>query len=102
MNRIKPQFQQSDWRDTIFLFPTRKCGLHVCELSFTIFSCLLISNYYQLTIGVHYFNSYLTKNNLTGAIPGWVLSSTKNVDVSYNHFTWDASSGPRKCDQGTM
>ncbi|KAJ0449138.1 putative non-specific serine/threonine protein kinase [Helianthus annuus] len=35
---------------------------------------------------------YLTKNNLTGAIPGWVLSSTKNVDVSYNHFTWDASS----------
>uniref|UniRef100_A0A251RU24 Putative malectin n=1 Tax=Helianthus annuus TaxID=4232 RepID=A0A251RU24_HELAN len=51
---------------------------------------------------VHYFNSYLTKNNLTGAIPGWVLSSTKNVDVSYNHFTWDASSGPRKCDQGTM
>ncbi|KAF5816850.1 putative Malectin domain-containing protein [Helianthus annuus] len=39
------------------------------------------------------------ENKLTGPMPGWVLSSTKNVDVSYNHFTWDRVSAPKKCEQ---
>ncbi|XP_022024896.1 probable LRR receptor-like serine/threonine-protein kinase At1g07650 [Helianthus annuus] len=41
---------------------------------------------------------YLTKNNLTGPVPAWVYSSTKDVDISCNHFTWDPS-GPRICEQ---
>ncbi|KAL7605895.1 probable LRR receptor-like serine/threonine-protein kinase At1g07650 isoform X1 [Lactuca sativa] len=44
---------------------------------------------------------YLTDNNLTGPIPGWVFSSSKTVDVSYNRFTWD-SSGPNECPRGTI
>uniref|UniRef100_A0A251RTL4 non-specific serine/threonine protein kinase n=1 Tax=Helianthus annuus TaxID=4232 RepID=A0A251RTL4_HELAN len=44
---------------------------------------------------------YLTKNDLTGPMPQWIFSSIKNVDVSYNHFTWDAS-GPKICEQGTI
>ncbi|KAI7730573.1 hypothetical protein M8C21_005786, partial [Ambrosia artemisiifolia] len=40
-------------------------------------------------------------NDLTGPMPRWVRSSTKNVDLSYNHFTWDASA-PENCEQGTM
>ncbi|KAL8227733.1 hypothetical protein R6Q57_015317 [Mikania cordata] len=44
---------------------------------------------------------YLTENNLTGPMPAWIFSSTKDVDVSYNKFTWD-SSGPNTCERGTV
>ncbi|KAI3744152.1 hypothetical protein L1987_57228 [Smallanthus sonchifolius] len=44
---------------------------------------------------------YLTDNNLTGPMPAWIFSSTKDVDVSYNHFTWD-SNGPNTCERGTV
>ncbi|PWA94895.1 leucine-rich repeat transmembrane protein kinase [Artemisia annua] len=44
---------------------------------------------------------YLTENNLTGPIPGWVFSSTKAVDVSYNHFTW-STSNPNDCPRGSI
>ncbi|KAI7730572.1 hypothetical protein M8C21_005785, partial [Ambrosia artemisiifolia] len=44
---------------------------------------------------------YLTNNDLTGPMPRWVRSSTKNVDLCYNHFTWDASA-PDNCEQGTV
>ncbi|KAJ9563608.1 hypothetical protein OSB04_008768 [Centaurea solstitialis] len=45
---------------------------------------------------------YLTQNNLSGPLPGWILSSSKTVDVSYNHFTWRPS-GPRECPrEGTI
>ncbi|KAJ0725501.1 putative protein kinase RLK-Pelle-DLSV family [Helianthus annuus] len=45
---------------------------------------------------------YLTQNNFTGPIPEWLISSTNNdVDVSFNHFTWDAASGPKYCPKDT-
>ncbi|XP_024987464.1 probable LRR receptor-like serine/threonine-protein kinase At1g07650 [Cynara cardunculus var. scolymus] len=45
---------------------------------------------------------YLTQNNLTGPLPGWIFSSTKTVDVSYNHFTL-GTSGPNDCPrEGTI
>ncbi|KAK9074428.1 hypothetical protein SSX86_007026 [Deinandra increscens subsp. villosa] len=44
---------------------------------------------------------YLTENNLTGLMPEWFLSSTKVIDVSYNHFTWDAY-GPKRCEEGAI
>lgn len=44
---------------------------------------------------------YLTGNNLTGPIPGWMLSRNKNVDISYNQFTWE-SSGPIECPRGSV
>ncbi|KAI5661981.1 hypothetical protein M9H77_21304 [Catharanthus roseus] len=44
---------------------------------------------------------YLTGNKLTGIIPGWILSRNKNVDVSYNNFTWEGS-GPFECPRGSV
>ncbi|KAF9621299.1 hypothetical protein IFM89_019385 [Coptis chinensis] len=44
---------------------------------------------------------YLTRNMLTGAIPAWVLGRNKNVDVSYNNFTWEGT-GPRECSNGNV
>ncbi|XP_071741465.1 probable LRR receptor-like serine/threonine-protein kinase At1g07650 isoform X2 [Rutidosis leptorrhynchoides] len=45
---------------------------------------------------------YLTANNLTGPIPGWVFSTTKTVDISYNHFTLGTSAPPDTCRQRTI
>ncbi|XP_020538911.1 probable LRR receptor-like serine/threonine-protein kinase At1g53440 isoform X2 [Jatropha curcas] len=39
---------------------------------------------------------FLTNNSLTGAIPGWILSSKKNLDLSYNKFM---GSIPLGCQQ---
>ncbi|XP_028073396.1 probable LRR receptor-like serine/threonine-protein kinase At1g07650 [Camellia sinensis] len=44
---------------------------------------------------------YLTGNQLTGQIPGWILSRNKNVDISYNNFTWESSS-PVECPRGSV
>ncbi|KAF5458584.1 hypothetical protein F2P56_022605 [Juglans regia] len=44
---------------------------------------------------------YLTGNKLTGSIPEWLLGRNKNVDVSYNNFTWDTS-GPTECPRGSV
>ncbi|KAL3509047.1 hypothetical protein ACH5RR_028448 [Cinchona calisaya] len=44
---------------------------------------------------------YLTGNKLTGSIPDWILSRNKNVDVSYNNFTWESSS-PFECPRGSV
>lgn len=43
---------------------------------------------------------YLTGNKLTGPLPGWILSRNKNVDVSYNNFTWENS--PFECPRGSV
>ncbi|KAI3731704.1 hypothetical protein L1987_62893 [Smallanthus sonchifolius] len=73
-------------------------SLETLDLSFNNLTGQIPSSFSQLE-NAEYI--YLTKNNLTGPMPGWVFSSTKNVDVSFNHFTWDAS-GPKKCEQGTI
>ncbi|KAG6572429.1 putative LRR receptor-like serine/threonine-protein kinase, partial [Cucurbita argyrosperma subsp. sororia] len=44
---------------------------------------------------------YLTGNKLNGIIPGWVLGSNKNVDLSNNNFTWENSS-PAECPRGSV
>ncbi|XP_059282070.1 probable LRR receptor-like serine/threonine-protein kinase At1g07650 [Lycium ferocissimum] len=44
---------------------------------------------------------YLTGNKLTGPVPGWILSRNKNVDVSYNNFTWETSA-PFECPRGSV
>ncbi|KAK4787790.1 hypothetical protein SAY86_011623 [Trapa natans] len=44
---------------------------------------------------------YLTGNSLSGTIPSWVLERNKNVDISYNNFTWESSS-PMECPRGSV
>ncbi|XP_010272733.1 PREDICTED: probable LRR receptor-like serine/threonine-protein kinase At1g07650 isoform X2 [Nelumbo nucifera] len=44
---------------------------------------------------------YLTGNKLTGPVPEWILGRNKNVDISYNNFTWE-SSGPVECPRGSV
>ncbi|KAL5716564.1 hypothetical protein ACHQM5_018234 [Ranunculus cassubicifolius] len=44
---------------------------------------------------------FLTGNMLTGAIPSWVPSRNKDVDISNNNFTWTGS-GPTECSGGTV
>ncbi|XP_062153041.1 probable LRR receptor-like serine/threonine-protein kinase At1g07650 isoform X2 [Alnus glutinosa] len=44
---------------------------------------------------------YLIGNKLTGTIPGWLPGRNKNVDVSYNNFTWESSS-PGECPRGSV
>ncbi|KAK9284575.1 hypothetical protein L1049_023750 [Liquidambar formosana] len=44
---------------------------------------------------------YLTGNNLAGHVPGWVLGRNKNVDISYNNFSWESSS-PVECPRGSV
>ncbi|XP_039116286.1 probable LRR receptor-like serine/threonine-protein kinase At1g53440 [Dioscorea cayenensis subsp. rotundata] len=41
---------------------------------------------------------FLTNNKLSGEIPGWILDSDKNYDLSYNNF--DSSHPPEKCSTG--
>ncbi|KAK1412114.1 hypothetical protein QVD17_33104 [Tagetes erecta] len=72
-------------------------NLNAIDLSFNNLTGDIPSSFSEPEI-VHI---YLTKNNLTGPLPGWVVSSTKNLDVSYNYLTWDAS-GPKSCDQGQI
>ncbi|XP_008449503.2 probable LRR receptor-like serine/threonine-protein kinase At1g07650 isoform X1 [Cucumis melo] len=43
----------------------------------------------------------LTGNKLNGIIPGWILGSNKNVDLSNNNFTWENSS-PAECPRGSV
>ncbi|XP_077226946.1 leucine-rich repeat transmembrane protein kinase isoform X2 [Tasmannia lanceolata] len=72
--------------------------LKVLDLSFNNLNGEIPSSFSQLT-RVDFM--YLTGNMLTGAIPGWIPQRNKNVDISYNNFTW-ASSGPSECPQGSI
>ncbi|KAL5837190.1 hypothetical protein ACOSQ3_014359 [Xanthoceras sorbifolium] len=44
---------------------------------------------------------YLTGNKLTAPVPRWILERNKNVDISYNNFTWE-SSGAIECPRGSV
>ncbi|KAL9391638.1 hypothetical protein Peur_015558 [Populus x canadensis] len=44
---------------------------------------------------------YLTGNKLTGSVPPWLLERNKNVDLSYNNFTWQSLS-PDECARGSV
>ncbi|KAI6687149.1 hypothetical protein NL676_023977 [Syzygium grande] len=56
-------------------------NLNILDLSFNKLSGTISSSFGN----VNYL--YLTGNQLTGAIPGWILDSGDNVDLSYNSFT---------------
>ncbi|CAL2248651.1 unnamed protein product [Prunus armeniaca] len=45
--------------------------------------------------------TYLTGNQLTGTVPGWVPGRNNIVDLSYNNFTWESSS-PNECPRGSV
>ncbi|XP_071924714.1 probable leucine-rich repeat receptor-like serine/threonine-protein kinase At3g14840, partial [Coffea arabica] len=52
----------------------------------------------SLNVGV---DSYLTGNNFTGTIPGWMLDTGEYVDLSYNNFSL-ANSGSTRCQAGNL
>ncbi|XP_076926139.1 putative LRR receptor-like serine/threonine-protein kinase At1g07650 [Bidens hawaiensis] len=73
-------------------------SLKTIDLSFNNLTGQIPSSFAQLGKTDHI---YLTANNLTGPMPAWIFPSTKDVDVSYNQFTWD-SSAPNTCERGTV
>ncbi|CAL5403934.1 unnamed protein product [Camellia sinensis] len=72
--------------------------LKTVDLSFNHLSGEIPTSFVQLA-KVDFM--YLTGNQLTGQIPGWILSRNKNVDISYNNFTWESSS-PVECPRGSV
>ncbi|KAK1274678.1 putative LRR receptor-like serine/threonine-protein kinase [Acorus gramineus] len=44
---------------------------------------------------------YLTSNSLSGTVPDWMLKKGKNIDLSYNNFTW-LYTGSTSCQQGAV
>ncbi|KAF8018073.1 hypothetical protein BT93_H3087 [Corymbia citriodora subsp. variegata] len=72
--------------------------LKTLDLSFNNLTGELPSSFDRL-IGVDFM--YLTGNKLTGTIPSWLLGRNKNVDLSYNNFTWESSS-PTECPRGSV
>ncbi|KAA8525012.1 hypothetical protein F0562_011350 [Nyssa sinensis] len=72
--------------------------LKILDLSFNNFTGEIPTSFVQLA-KVDFM--YLTGNQLTGPIPGWILSRNKNVDISYNNFTWESSS-PVECTRGSV
>uniref|UniRef100_A0A5B7CA14 non-specific serine/threonine protein kinase n=1 Tax=Davidia involucrata TaxID=16924 RepID=A0A5B7CA14_DAVIN len=72
--------------------------LKVLDLSFNNLTGEIPTSFVQLA-KVDFM--YLTANQLTGPIPGWILSRNKNVDISYNNFTWESSS-PVECTRGSV
>lgn len=70
------------------------------DLSFNELSGEIPTSFVQLTRAEFI---YLTGNKLSGPIPGWILGRNKNVDVSYNNFTWEReSSSPVECPRGSV
>lgn len=72
--------------------------LKTLDLSFNSLSGEIPSSFVHLS-KVDFM--YLTGNKLTGPVPGWILSRNKNVDVSYNNFTWETSA-PFECPRGSV
>ncbi|TXG66678.1 hypothetical protein EZV62_007953 [Acer yangbiense] len=71
-------------------------SLKLLDLSFNQLSGQIPATLDSL-IKIDYF--FLTNNKLTGAIPDWILTSKRNMDLSYNNFT----SSPRaSCQQSDV
>ncbi|KAB1209727.1 hypothetical protein CJ030_MR6G000175 [Morella rubra] len=73
-------------------------NLKILDLSFNDLNGEIPTSFVQLD-KVDFM--YLTGNKLSGSIPEWLLGRNKNVDVSYNNFTW-ASSSPVECPRGSV
>ncbi|XP_039003666.1 probable LRR receptor-like serine/threonine-protein kinase At1g07650 isoform X2 [Hibiscus syriacus] len=72
--------------------------LKTLDLSYNNLSGAIPESFHKLTKADF---MYLTGNHLTGSVPGWILERNKNADVSYNTFTWEASS-PIECPRGSV
>ncbi|GMI68486.1 leucine-rich repeat receptor-like kinase with extracellular malectin-like domain 1 [Hibiscus trionum] len=72
--------------------------LKTLDLSYNNLSGAIPESFHKLTKSDF---MYLTGNQLTGSVPGWILERNKNVDISYNNFTWEASS-PIECPRGSV
>ncbi|XP_039116091.1 probable LRR receptor-like serine/threonine-protein kinase At1g53430 [Dioscorea cayenensis subsp. rotundata] len=75
-------------------------GLKALDLSFNNLTGKIPDNYVNLGKSINYM--YLTSNNLFGAIPSWILTSTKQqrFDLSYNSF--NVSNGLTYCPTGAV
>ncbi|KAK4484660.1 hypothetical protein RD792_007249 [Penstemon davidsonii] len=61
-------------------------NLTTLDLSFNMLNGEMPSSLQNLIIRrTHYL--FLAHNSLTGEIPGWILDSRRNIDLSYNNFT---------------
>ncbi|KAE8689259.1 putative LRR receptor-like serine/threonine-protein kinase [Hibiscus syriacus] len=72
--------------------------LKTLDLSYNNLSGAIPESFQQLTKADF---MYFTGNQLTGTVPGWILQRNKNADISYNNFTWEASS-PIECPRGSV
>ncbi|KAH7651421.1 Non-specific serine/threonine protein kinase protein [Dioscorea alata] len=75
-------------------------SLKTLDLSFNNLTGQIPDNYVNLGNSINYM--YLTSNNLFGAIPSWILTSTKQqrFDLSYNSF--NVSNGLTSCPTGAV
>ncbi|KAH7651418.1 Non-specific serine/threonine protein kinase protein [Dioscorea alata] len=73
-------------------------NLKFLDLSFNFLTGQIPNNYSSLQSHIDFI--YLTNNNLSGAIPDWILTTRKqHVDVSYNSF--NGSNAPPDCLRGS-
>ncbi|KAE8706754.1 putative LRR receptor-like serine/threonine-protein kinase [Hibiscus syriacus] len=72
--------------------------LKTLDLSYNNLSGEIPESFHKLTKADF---MYLTGNRLIGSVPGWILERNKNADVSYNNFTWEATS-PIECPRGSV
>ncbi|KAJ0986349.1 hypothetical protein J5N97_004705, partial [Dioscorea zingiberensis] len=68
------------------------------DLSFNFLTGRIPDSYIRLQSHIDFI--YLTNNNLTGAIPDWILNTRKqHIDISYNSF--NGSNAPPDCHRGS-
>ncbi|XP_022739516.1 probable LRR receptor-like serine/threonine-protein kinase At1g07650 isoform X2 [Durio zibethinus] len=72
--------------------------LKTLDLSYNNLTGEIPGSFYKLTKADF---MYLTGNQLSGSVPEWILERNKNVDISYNNFTWETSS-PIECPRGSV
>ncbi|XP_009603858.1 putative LRR receptor-like serine/threonine-protein kinase At1g07650 [Nicotiana tabacum] len=108
----KSGFPPLDNLESMKVLILRKCLIHgeipeyigdmkklkTLDLSFNSLSGEIPSSFLHLS-KVDFM--YLTGNKLTGPVPEWILSRNKNVDVSYNNFTWETTA-PIECPRGSV
>ncbi|XP_073107487.1 probable LRR receptor-like serine/threonine-protein kinase At1g53440 [Elaeis guineensis] len=79
-------------------FIEQMTSLYVLDLSFNNLTGSIPKSFDGLQNSIRF--TFLTNNMLSGTIPSWILSSGKNIDLSYNSFT--GSPAPDGCQQGSV
>ncbi|XP_038981350.1 probable LRR receptor-like serine/threonine-protein kinase At1g53440 [Phoenix dactylifera] len=72
--------------------------LYILDLSFNNLTGSIPKSFDGLQNSIGFM--FLANNMLSGTIPSWILSSRKNIDISYNSFT--GSPAPVSCQQGNV